>query len=41
MLQLILGLGDKARTEPLYQEIEKKCGEHTPVWILVPEQFSL
>lgn len=41
MLQLILGLGDKARTELLYQEIEKKCGEDTPVWILVPEQFSL
>ena len=41
MLQLILGLDENARAEWIYRRIEQRCGENAPVWILVPEQFSL
>lgn len=41
MLQLILGLNDRERTEHLYRELKSRLEADSPTWILVPEQFSL
>ncbi len=41
MLQWIEGLNETEKEGLLYQEIEQRCKQEAPTWILVPEQFSL